>query len=237
MTPDYASCFITPVELADLDDKMDTDGLPYETMDLDVQDATSHSHGLTTDAVEMTSPITGPKREHRSVTRQNRVGRSLTSSRLKPKWRRSLLMPDIIATAPPWSRINSTMTGHDGQVQETFRFVDNIIDSGEIGMGNASPALDIYRRSQTSESVSESAKRAKRRQRIARRWVDLTGGSLLLSKFCRHKSDTEERFKELFCSISLSINPSFLRAIATQRSSIKREWKPGPYFGGIGDAN
>ncbi|KAK2011591.1 hypothetical protein LZ32DRAFT_326024 [Colletotrichum eremochloae] len=49
-----------------------------------------------------------------------------------------------------------------------------------VGRGNASLALDAYCQSQSAVSDKEALKQIKRRLRIARRWTDLTGGSLLL---------------------------------------------------------
>ncbi|KAF0330496.1 hypothetical protein GQ607_002375 [Colletotrichum asianum] len=59
-----------------------------------------------------------------------------------------------------------------------------------VGRGDASIALDVYRHSQSSESGDGALRQIKRRLRIARRWVDLTGGSLLLVLAFSDKADT-----------------------------------------------
>ncbi|KAK7435233.1 hypothetical protein Landi51_13128 [Colletotrichum acutatum] len=99
----------------------------------------------------------------------------------------------------------SAMTGDVSQVQEVFRFVDGIIDmfltnviktdreNGrlrlEVGRGDATVALEIYHQSQCGVSAQQALKQAKRRLRIARRWADLTGGSLLLVFTYHDKAD------------------------------------------------
>ncbi|KAK1691618.1 hypothetical protein BDP55DRAFT_627253 [Colletotrichum godetiae] len=59
----------------------------------------------------------------------------------------------------------------------------------EIGRGDATVALEIYHQSQCGVSAQQTLKQAKRRLRIARRWADLTGGSLLLVFTYHDKAD------------------------------------------------
>ncbi|KAK1975597.1 hypothetical protein LZ30DRAFT_348843 [Colletotrichum cereale] len=245
-------------------DKMEIDELPYELMDLDVEPALDAAHptngsgfGIAAGAPEGTMPVPNLKLAQRPVTRQKPAYRPLTCRRPRMKRSRSILMPDVIPTAPPWSKImpnllsrgprtigssawvgvrhcwrlmlqNSVMAGDIYQVQAAFRFVDNIADTSEmywlsrgaylhltrmlaylsstikadresgrmhltIGRGNASLALEAYCQSQSSESDKEALKRIKRRLRIARRWTDLTGGSLLLVFAYSNKAETVVR--------------------------------------------